>query len=111
MAVMCTPSNGLRLWAVSGAPPGASLGRGPGTASLTQLPGSTGTLTENRMTVVAGWFAGQFYPQPPALDEMPKELQSAIEINSSMNSKVDWALLLLWNALHVHIEWFHIAEC
>ena len=40
------------------------------------------------MTVVAGWFAGQFYPQPPALDEMPKELQSAIEINSSMNSKV-----------------------
>ncbi|CAK0781476.1 hypothetical protein CVIRNUC_005383 [Coccomyxa viridis] len=47
----------------------------------------TGTLTENRMTVVAGWFAGQFYPQPPALDEMPKELQSAIEINSSMNSK------------------------
>ena len=57
---------------------------------LTQLLGSAGTLTENRMTVVAGWFAGQFYPQPPALDEMPKELQSAIEINSSMNSKVGW---------------------
>ena len=69
-----------------------------------------GTLTENRMTVVAGWFAGQFYPQPPALDEMPKELQSAIEINSSMNSKVSWPILLCWNTLHVLAEWSPIAE-
>ena len=62
------------------------------------------------MTVVAGWFAGQFYPQPPALDEMPKELQSAIEINSSMNSKVDWAVLQWSNTLHVHVEWSCITE-
>ena len=47
-----------------------------------------GTLTENRMTVVAGWFAGQFHPSPPALEDLPKELQSAVQINSAMNSKV-----------------------
>ena len=76
----------------------------------TELCCSAGTLTENRMTVVAGWFAGQFYPQPPALDEMPKELQSAIEINSSMNSKVSWAILLCWNTLHILVKWSHIAE-
>lgn len=47
-----------------------------------------GTLTENRMTVVAGWFAGQFHPSPPPLEDLPKELQDAVQINSAMNSKV-----------------------
>ncbi len=40
------------------------------------------------MTVVAGWFAGQFHPSPPPLEDLPKELQTAIELNSAMNSKV-----------------------
>ena len=84
-------------WAVVGlsaAPPSAplvaSVSRQSRDRSTKTAPCGAGTLTENRMTVVAGWFAGQFYPQPPALNEMPKELQSAIEINSSMNSKVGW---------------------
>ncbi len=49
---------------------------------------AAGTLTENRMTVVAGWFAGQFHPTPPPIEDLPKELQTAIELNSAMNSKV-----------------------
>ena len=40
------------------------------------------------MTVVAGWFAGQFHPSPPPLEDLPKELQTAVELNSAMNSKV-----------------------
>ena len=52
------------------------------------FPGATGTLTENRMTVVAGWFAGKIWPTPPPLAELPETLQADIKLNSSLNSKV-----------------------
>ncbi len=48
----------------------------------------TGTLTENRMTVVAGWFAGKVWPSPPPLTELPEVLQTDIKLNSALNSKV-----------------------
>ncbi|EIE19492.1 calcium-translocating P-type ATPase [Coccomyxa subellipsoidea C-169] len=47
----------------------------------------TGTLTENRMTVVAGWFAGKIWPSPPPLEELPETLQADIKMNSALNSK------------------------
>ncbi|BDA43546.1 probable calcium-transporting ATPase 11, plasma membrane-t [Coccomyxa sp. Obi] len=47
----------------------------------------TGTLTENRMTVVAGWFAGKIWPSPPPLNELPESLQTDIKLNSALNSK------------------------
>jgi hypothetical protein len=47
----------------------------------------TGTLTENRMTVVEGWFSGQQYSRLPAPTDLPKTALDAIGLNSSMNSK------------------------
>ena len=47
----------------------------------------TGTLTENRMTVVAGWFAGRMWEAPPALTELPETLQRTLHTNIALNSK------------------------
>lgn len=47
----------------------------------------TGTLTENRMTVTEGWFAGNFTPQAPTADELHPELRNLLEINFALNSK------------------------
>lgn len=60
---------------------------------------------------MAGWFAGQFYPQPPALDDLPKELQSAVEINSSMNSKVSvWSLRAKMKCQHDRLQEKGVAD-
>ena len=48
----------------------------------------TGTLTENRMTVVAGWFAGQLWGQPPGVADLPGPLAVEIQMNIALNSKV-----------------------
>jgi Ca2+-transporting ATPase len=47
----------------------------------------TGTLTENRMTVVEGWFAGTSYPAVPEKDALPAAAQDAIEEDIALNSK------------------------
>ena len=47
----------------------------------------TGTLTENRMTVVEGWFAGVKYPSLPAPDEVSAEWKEEIVRNCALNSK------------------------
>ena len=47
----------------------------------------TGTLTENRMTVVAGWFAGRLWDAPPALADLPSALASSLQTNIALNSK------------------------
>ncbi len=47
----------------------------------------TGTLTENRMTVVAGWFAGRMWDAPPALAALPQPLQRTLQTNIALNSK------------------------
>ena len=47
----------------------------------------TGTLTENRMTVVAGWFAGRLWDAPPALADLPAALASSLQVNIALNSK------------------------
>ena len=60
----------------------------------------TGTLTENRMTVVAGWFAGKIWPSPPPLDELPESLQTDIKLNSALNSKA--CILQAPLTKHVH---------
>ena len=52
----------------------------------------TGTLTENRMTVVAGWFAGKGWPKPPSAAELPAPLAEAVQLNIALNSKVGTAL-------------------
>ena len=48
----------------------------------------TGTLTENRMTVVAGWFAGQMWGNVPAIGDLPGPLAVEIQMNAALNSKV-----------------------
>ena len=54
----------------------------------------TGTLTENRMTVVAGWFAGKMWTSPPTAGNLPPQLQDALSLNIALNSKVLYALKL-----------------
>eukprot|EP00891_Asterochloris_glomerata_P004702 jgi/Astpho2/4702/fgenesh1_pg.00067_%23_185_t len=46
----------------------------------------TGTLTENRMTVVEGWFAGTKYSKPPTMADLPEKAQDVISNNISVNS-------------------------
>jgi P-type Ca2+ transporter type 2C len=48
----------------------------------------TGTLTENRMTVVEGWFAGKKYDKLPAPSDLPESALREIALNSALNSKV-----------------------
>jgi len=48
----------------------------------------TGTLTENRMTVVAGWFTGKFYTEEDfskVASELSAESKTCISDNTSMN--------------------------
>ncbi|EFN50910.1 hypothetical protein CHLNCDRAFT_59377 [Chlorella variabilis] len=47
----------------------------------------TGTLTENRMTVVAGYFCGKMYKEVPSLKELPGEAGEEIALNAALNSK------------------------
>lgn len=48
----------------------------------------TGTLTENRMTVITGWFAGKMWPEPPSAADLPTELRESLVLNIALNSKV-----------------------
>lgn len=49
----------------------------------------TGTLTENRMTVVEGWFAGKSYKGTvPDMLDLPEAVRPHLELNIAMNSKV-----------------------
>lgn len=49
----------------------------------------TGTLTENRMTVVEGWFAGKKYDKVPQPEDLPADffntLQASVAVNSSVS--------------------------
>ena len=54
----------------------------------------TGTLTENRMTVVEGWFSGKKYDKLPAPADLPEAAAREIGLNSALNSKVLHRLLL-----------------
>lgn len=47
----------------------------------------TGTLTENRMTVVEGWFAGHKLDHAPAPNELQPELLEQLKLNIALNSK------------------------
>ncbi|KAL0043569.1 hypothetical protein WJX79_008696 [Trebouxia sp. C0005] len=48
----------------------------------------TGTLTENRMTVVEGWFAGKSYKGTvPDMLDLPEAVRPHLELNIAMNSK------------------------
>ncbi|KAG2453779.1 hypothetical protein HYH02_001989 [Chlamydomonas schloesseri] len=47
----------------------------------------TGTLTENRMTVVEGWFAGTAYPQVPEASALGPHVLELLKWNCSMNNK------------------------
>uniref|UniRef100_A0A383WGV1 Calcium-transporting ATPase n=1 Tax=Tetradesmus obliquus TaxID=3088 RepID=A0A383WGV1_TETOB len=47
----------------------------------------TGTLTENRMTVTEGWFAGVKLDHAPNPEEVPGEVRSLLELNFALNSK------------------------
>ncbi|MEW5311473.1 MAG: hypothetical protein WDW38_003186 [Sanguina aurantia] len=47
----------------------------------------TGTLTENRMTVVEGWFAGHMLDHTPTFDELPPDLMNEIKLNIALSSK------------------------
>lgn len=48
----------------------------------------TGTLTENRMTVVEGWFAGHKLDHTPTCDELSPDLMTEIKLNIALSSKV-----------------------
>ncbi len=48
----------------------------------------TGTLTENRMTVVKGYFCGKMYDEVPSLDQLPSAAGEEIVLNAALNSKV-----------------------
>ncbi|KAI8477413.1 MAG: hypothetical protein J3K34DRAFT_453016 [Monoraphidium minutum] len=47
----------------------------------------TGTLTENRMTVTEGWFAGTKLDHAPAKEELHPELLQELALNCALNSK------------------------
>ncbi|KAL3146758.1 hypothetical protein ABBQ38_014742 [Trebouxia sp. C0009 RCD-2024] len=48
----------------------------------------TGTLTENKMTVTEGWFAGTRYTDKvPKIDDLPQPVREHLELNIAMNSK------------------------
>eukprot|EP00210_Caulerpa_lentillifera_P003791 g3621.t2 len=47
----------------------------------------TGTLTENRMTVVAGWFHDMYFRNTPKKEELIPEVMNLITENASLNSK------------------------
>ena len=47
----------------------------------------TGTLTENRMTVVEGWFAGTKFDSLPDPQSLTPEVREEISNNSALNSK------------------------
>ncbi|KAI8473287.1 MAG: plasma membrane calcium ATPase [Monoraphidium minutum] len=47
----------------------------------------TGTLTENRMTVTEGWFAGAKFDHAPAKEELRPELAEDLALNCALNSK------------------------
>ena len=52
----------------------------------------TGTLTENRMTVIEGWFAGKHYGEKvPDMLDLPEAVKEHLELNIAMNSKVPYA--------------------
>ena len=55
----------------------------------------TGTLTENRMTVVEGWFAGKKYDKLPAPSDLPESALRDIALNSALNSKVPKSIVYL----------------
>eukprot|EP00891_Asterochloris_glomerata_P007553 jgi/Astpho2/7553/e_gw1.00115.5.1_t len=46
----------------------------------------TGTLTENRMTVVEGWFSGTKYGVAPPFTDLPRHAQQVIGDNIAVNS-------------------------
>ena len=60
----------------------------------------TGTLTENRMTVVGGWFAGQAWATPPSLTDLPGALAVEIQMNIALNSKVTGGFACVSNTMH-----------
>ena len=48
----------------------------------------TGTLTENRMTVVEGWFVGRHFSTAPKANELDPEVCEQLKMNCAMNAKV-----------------------
>ncbi len=48
----------------------------------------TGTLTENRMTVVEGWFAGKKYDKVPQPEDLPADFFSTFQASVAVNSSV-----------------------
>eukprot|EP00210_Caulerpa_lentillifera_P000082 g78.t1 len=47
----------------------------------------TGTLTENRMTVVEGWFHGLYFNETPTAEQLNSEVVTLITENACLNSK------------------------
>ncbi|KAL6750480.1 plasma membrane calcium-transporting ATPase [Haematococcus lacustris] len=47
----------------------------------------TGTLTENRMTVVEGWFSGKMHPSVPSPTELSPDFLELLKANCAMNNK------------------------
>jgi Ca2+-transporting ATPase len=51
------------------------------------MPALAGTLTENRMTVVEGWFCGKAWDALPTRDALSADMLELLNSNCSMNSK------------------------
>lgn len=47
----------------------------------------TGTLTENRMTVVEGWFAGRAFDNVPAVEALPPAVLHDLAVGVALNSR------------------------
>ncbi|PNH10333.1 Calcium-transporting ATPase PAT1 [Tetrabaena socialis] len=47
----------------------------------------TGTLTENRMTVVEGWFSGRKFNHAPKPEELPADVVELLKMNCALNSQ------------------------
>lgn len=58
-----------------------------GSLSIQTCNLQTGTLTENRMTVVEGWFAGTKMDHAPSLTELNPQLADDLKMNICLNSK------------------------
>ena len=62
----------------------------------------TGTLTQNRMTVVEGWLGGRHHHTPPGAADVPLTLRHALCVGASVNRWV-WLLYQLASLCAIHL--------
>ena len=65
----------------------------------------TGTLTENRMTVVAGWFPSQLFSRLPSPQDLAPATLQEVLLNVALNSKVSHPFPCKQRHRHQVLSW------